>query len=67
MQYVQRKMGYLEIKLIKGEDFTNEIEAKLINHYKTAFNEKCIFNFNYVNSIEKEINGKFLPLKQFIK
>ena len=67
MQYVQYEKGELEIKLIKNDSYSNVIEHKFIQHFKGAFNGKCDFEMQYVNKIEKEPNGKFLPLKQLIK
>ncbi|WP_339627076.1 hypothetical protein [uncultured Winogradskyella sp.] len=67
MQYVQYEKGKLEIKIIKSDSFSVLIEEKFITHFKAAFNGKCSFKLNYVDKIEKETNGKFLTLKQYIK
>lgn len=66
MQYIQYEIGKLEIKIIKSDSFSDLIEEKFITHFKAAFNGKCRFKLNYVDKIEKETNGKFLALKQFI-
>ena len=67
MQYVQYEKGKLEIKLIRSDSYSDIIEEKFIRHFRGALNGKCNFDIHYVNKIEKEPNGKFLPLKQLIK
>jgi len=67
MQYIQKEFGKLEILIVKGKGFNSEIEKRFYNHFESALRENCSFNIKFVNQLEKEKNGKFLPLKQFIK
>ncbi len=67
MQYVQREKNTLEIHLIKGDKFDDSVLERFRVHYQDAFNERCQFSFIFKDKIEKEPNGKFLPLKQFIQ
>jgi len=66
MQYIQKVKGKLEILLIKGPAYNTEIENRFIDHFHKSFNYKCEFQIKYVSSLEKEPNGKFLPLKQYV-
>ncbi|TDG12879.1 phenylacetate--CoA ligase family protein [Seongchinamella unica] len=66
MQYVQKEVGKLEVHLIKGERFTKSTEKRFTEHFATALRGKCAHKFVYTDSIPKESNGKFLPLKQYI-
>ena len=66
MQYIQKEKGKLEILLIKGPAYDTEIEDRFIDHFDKSFNHKCEFQIKYVSSLEKEPNGKFLPLKQYV-
>lgn len=66
MQYVQYKPGELIIKLIKDEVFNTDIEKQFFNFFKTTLGDNCDFDIKYVDKIENEKNGKFLPLKQYV-
>lgn len=67
MQYIQKEVGKLNILLIKGVSYSPNIERRFHEHFERALGEKCDFIFSYVSKIEKEANGKFLPLKQLVK
>lgn len=67
MQYIQKDKGQLEIILIKGENYTTEVEERFKTHFDNALLGKCHYNILYSNQTFKEENGKFLPLKQYIK
>lgn len=66
MQYIQRKKGYLEILIIKGNKFTKDIEDRFKVHFDSSFLGKCNYQIIYIDKVIKEPNGKFLPLKQLI-
>ena len=67
MQYVQNKPGELIIKIIKDRSYTQQIEERFISFFESVLGENCNFQINYVDVIENEKNGKFLPLKQNVK
>jgi phenylacetate-CoA ligase len=67
IQYVQKEKGELDIYLVKGDNFSETIEKELKTHFDNSFLGKCNYQFIYKGKLEKETNGKFLPLKQYIK
>lgn len=67
MQYIQSVPGQLDILIAKGAGFDMGVEAEFKAHFDGAFNGKCDCRLVYVSAIRKEPNGKFLPLKQYIK
>lgn len=67
LQYVQKQKGELDIIIVKGEGFTNEVEKRFRSHFDKALLDKCNYKIIYTKKIAKEANGKFLPLKQYIK
>lgn len=67
LQYVQHTPKLLEVHLIKGASFNKKILERFNNHFETALNGRCDFRIVFKEVIEKEPNGKFLPLKQYIK
>lgn len=66
LQYIQKEKGRLEVLVIKGPAYNNNIERRLLDHFNRSFNHKCDFSIKYVSFLEKEPNGKFLPLKQYV-
>lgn len=67
MQYIQRARGLLDILLVKGQGFDDVVEAAFKAHFDAAFRGKCDYHLVYVDAIDKEPNGKFLPLKQYLE
>ena len=67
IQYVQYIKGILIIRLVKDSSYTKDIEHKFLEFYNSVLNGNCNFEIQYVSTIENEKNGKFLPLKQYIK
>ena len=67
MQYVQNRKGFLEIYLVKGEKYSDEVESRLQEHFNLALADKCEYKIIYMEKLIKERNGKFLPLKQLIE
>lgn len=67
MQYIQREEGSLEIYLIKASGYDRQIEQRFKAFFTNALSNYCKFELIYVEQINKEPNGKFLPLKQMIK
>jgi len=66
MQYVQREKGKLDILIIRGQGYNDLIEKRFTEHFAVSFNNKCDFSIKYTSALEKEPNGKFLPLKQYV-
>jgi len=66
MQYVQKEKGQLEILIIKGRGYNDLTELRFKEHFALSFKNKCDFVIEYVSALEKEPNGKFLPLKQYV-
>ncbi len=62
LQYVQKKKGKLEVRIIKGFEFSEVDYNELINHYNTSFDEENEVKIKFVESLEKLPNGKFLNL-----
>lgn len=67
IQFVQKIRGELEIYIVKGESFNSETEKEFKLHFDQALHGKCTYEIIYVNEMQKEENGKFLPLRQFVK
>ena len=67
LQYVQRERGSLEIFIVKGVNFNTLIESRFKSHFDNCFQGKCSYQIIYIDKILKEPNGKFFPLKQYIK
>lgn len=67
MQYIQNKPGELVVKIIKDHSYTSVIEKRFFNFFESVLGENCNFEIMYVDVIENEKNGKFLPLKQNVK
>jgi len=67
MQFVQNRKGFLEIYLVKGEGFSDTVESRFQEHFNLIFADKCEYEIIYRKKLIKEKNGKFLPLRQFIK
>lgn len=66
LQYVQREKGKLEILVIRGQGYNDSIEKRFKEHFAVSFDNKCDFSIKYTSALEKEPNGKFLPLKQYV-
>ncbi len=66
LQYIQRQKGELDIYIIKSPNYTIDEEKQFKFHFNKVFNQKCKYQIIYTDKIEKETNGKFLPLKQLI-
>jgi len=66
LQYVQKEKGKLEIFIIRGQGYNDLIERRFKEHFAFSFNNKCDFIIKYTSALEKEPNGKFLPLKQYV-
>lgn len=66
MQYIQKEKGKLEILIIRRKGYNDLIEKRFKEHFAVSFNNKCDFTIKYTSALDKEPNGKFLPLKQFV-
>lgn len=62
IQYVQKKKGELIVKIIKGSDFNEDIYRKLTAHFDNAFGKGNKVEINFVKTLEKLPNGKFINL-----
>lgn len=67
LQYLQKRKGELEVRIIKGESFTNATYLELEKHYKDAFGHDNHIQIEFVTRLEKQANGKFLNLISTVK
>lgn len=67
LQYYQEKKGTLEVRIIKGQNFSINDEKLLYQHFQTSFGENNTVYVRYVTSLEKLPNGKFQNLISQIK
>jgi phenylacetate-CoA ligase len=59
MQYVQKEKGKLVVKIIKGDDFTDDIANKYLMHFQKSFGNENEVEIQYVHQLDKLPNGKF--------
>lgn len=62
MQYVQEKIGYVKVLIIKNELYTQRDEDFIIDHITTAMGGRDFVEVEYVEKLIFQPNGKFLPL-----
>ncbi|WP_431110083.1 hypothetical protein [Winogradskyella poriferorum] len=62
IQYVQKSIGELIVKIIRGENFDLKDKEILETHYKNAFGEENKVEIIFVETLEKLPNGKFINL-----
>lgn len=62
LQYVQEKRGYLIVNIIPGKDFSECDAAFIKKHYADAMGGDCYVEVRYVDRLELQKNGKFLPV-----
>ena len=61
-QFVQKRAGYLELRVIKGEGFTQADEDFMYRHYGHAMLGEEYVSITYVEELECGSNGKALQL-----
>lgn len=66
IQIVQEKIDHLTFKIIKSTEFSDESIIKLKEIEQRFFGDKMCISYNYVDSISKEIGGKFRFVKSQI-
>ena len=59
MQYIQKRKGQLEVRIIKNEFFQEEDHAEFVHHYENAMGENAEVKVTYVTKLERLPNGKF--------
>lgn len=62
MQYIQEKVGFIKVLLIKNELYTQSDEEFIVNHLATSMGGREFVEISYVNKLIIQPNGKFLPL-----
>lgn len=62
LQYFQNQKGVLEIRILKGENFSKKDEELFLQTIKSKFNTDFELSITYPNQLEKKTNGKFLLL-----
>lgn len=62
LQYVQTKQGELTVRIIRNKKFSTEDELFLLHIHQQAMGEEAKINIQYVDRLEYQPNGKFLPL-----
>lgn len=62
IQYVQDAIGKLDILIVKGDNFTERVETRYINHFKEKLKGIIEFNIKYVKQLKRLPNGKFTIL-----
>ena len=67
IQYIQEKIGVLNVLIIKGRSYTDETEFALKNFFQECMGEDSIVNISYVDRLIRQSNGKFLLLISKVK
>lgn len=62
IQYVQDKVGYVKVMIIKNDQYSQSDEDFIIDHVATAMGGREYIEVCYVNQLIFQPNGKFLPL-----
>jgi len=62
IQYIQKKMGQIEILIIKGNNYKEEDEQTLYHHFEAKLNSDMNIVITYVDKLIRKPNGKFLQL-----
>jgi len=62
LQYFQSKPGFLEVRVIKGDGFTDYDYRELLRHYEISFGDGNKVEIKFVDKLNKLPNGKFLNL-----
>ncbi|WP_218997382.1 hypothetical protein [Shewanella algae] len=62
IQYVQNRVGHLEILIIKGDGFSETVEKDILEHFVETLNDDSVVKITYVDHLIKKDNGKFLLL-----
>lgn len=62
LQYLQKETGKLIVCIIKNEHFTKADEDLLMKHFSEAMGGENFVEIKYVDKLQIESNGKFLPL-----
>jgi phenylacetate-CoA ligase len=58
MQIIQEKIGEIEIKILKGNQFTENDEHSLLSKLRSSVNNKIQINISYVDELPKTSRGK---------
>lgn len=66
LQYVQREVGKIELHIIKGDGYTEDVEHDIYEYVKNAMGENGEVSICYVEKLQFCANGKFLPLISLI-
>jgi phenylacetate-CoA ligase len=59
MQYLQKEKGKLLVKIIKGNNFTDNDANQYLSHFQKSFGAENIVEIQYVGQLDKLPNGKF--------
>lgn len=62
IQYLQKCPGHLKVLVVKGSNFNQEHERRLLNHYKSKFEDDLELELEYIEELIKNKNGKFTIL-----
>lgn len=62
MQYMQQEKGKLIVCIIRNEHFTDADESAFMKHFSEAMGGDEYVEIRYVDELQFQPNGKFLPL-----
>tara|TARA_R110002033_G_scaffold69140_5_gene120544 strand:+ start:2796 stop:4166 length:1371 start_codon:yes stop_codon:yes gene_type:complete len=65
-QVIQKKIGEIIIRIVKGTDYSEVEERLLIKETYSKISPKLKVKFEYVNEIEREQTGKFRAVKSYL-
>jgi phenylacetate-CoA ligase len=65
-QIVQRKLGEIIIRIVKGPRYSETEEKLLIKEVYSKISQKLTVAFEYVSEIEREHTGKFRAVKSYL-
>lgn len=57
-QFVQEKIGEVDVNIVKGIDYTDLDEKKLLEEVNLRLGNKIVLKINYVKTIPRTANGK---------
>lgn len=67
VQVVQRELGSIELRIVRRPEYTTKDEDLVREEVKHRVSSQLKVNFEYVDQIEREPNGKIRAVKSYLK
>lgn len=65
-QVVQKELGSITIRIVKGNNYSTKEEALLIKEVHSKISPRLKVSFEYIDKIEREATGKFRAVKSLL-